>query len=522
MKRTTRMGTGAAATMAILLGTGVITSAPASAHGYVEGPLSRSAACKVGLNTGCGSLVYEPQSLEGPKGFPAGGPADGQIASAGGLFGGLLDEQSADRWYKNDVTTGPLLMDWKYTAPHSTDKWHYYMTKQGWDPNASLDRGDLELIAEVQHDGSKANTNPDHMITVPSDRSGYHVILAVWDVADTVNAFYNVIDVNVTGAGAPDATPPSIPVGLETIAVSSNSVELDWRDSTDDSGAVSYAVFRSGERVATTSASEFIDEGLQPGSDYVYSIVALDPSGNTSAASVDITVSTQAAPVVDVQAPTVPGYLHSMGETSDSVELMWNASNDDSGSVEYLVFRDDQQIARTGMTMFTDTGLAAGTGFSYTVVATDPSGNASAASNVLNVSTNAALEPQPAPEPAPTPAGTWDPRGSYASGDTVTYGGQTYKAVQSHTGIGDPNWITAPSLWVAVTDAPEPAPAPAPEPQPTSEPEPAPVAGVWNPTGSYNAGDQVTFNGSSFEAVQSHTGNGDPNWIYAPSLWKQV
>lgn len=516
MKRTTRMGTGAAATMAILLGTGVITSAPASAHGYVEGPLSRSAACKVGLNTGCGSLVYEPQSLEGPKGFPAGGPADGQIASAGGLFGGLLDEQTADRWYKNDVTTGPLLMDWKYTAPHSTDKWHYYMTKQGWDPNASLDRGDLELIAEVQHDGSKANTNPDHMITVPSDRSGYHVILAVWDVADTVNAFYNVIDVNVTGAGAPDATPPSIPVGLETIAVSSNSVELDWRDSTDDSGAVSYAVFRSGERVATTSASEFIDEGLQPGSDYVYSIVALDPSGNTSAASVDITVSTQAAPVVDVQAPTVPGYLHSMGETSDSVELMWNASNDDSGSVEYLVFRDDQQIARTGMTMFTDTGLAAGTGFSYTVVATDPSGNASAASNVLNVSTNAALEPQPAPEPAPTPAGTWDPRGSYASGDTVTYGGQTYKAVQSHTGIGDPNWITAPSLWVAVTDAPEPAP----EPQPT--PEPDPVAAVWNPTGSYNAGDQVTFNGSSFEAVQSHTGNGDPNWIYAPSLWKQV
>src|SRR6056297_2620408 len=98
MKRTTRMGTGAAATVAVLLGTGVITSAPASAHGYVEGPLSRSAACNLGLNTGCGSLIYEPQSLEGLKGFPSGGPADGQIASAGGLFGGLLDEQTpADR-----------------------------------------------------------------------------------------------------------------------------------------------------------------------------------------------------------------------------------------------------------------------------------------------------------------------------------------------------------------------------------------------------------------------------------------
>jgi chitodextrinase len=197
---------------------------------------------------------------------------------------------------------------------------------------------------------------------------------------------------------------------------------------------------------------------------------------------------------------------------------MWNASSDDSGSVEYMVFRDGQQIARTGMTMFTDTGLTAGSDYSYTVKAVDLAGNVSAASNVLDVSTQAALEPQPAPEPAPTPGGTWDPRGSYAAGDTVTYGGQIYRAVQSHTGIGDPNWITAPSLWVAVDDAP----APAPEPQPTPEPEPAPVAGAWNPTGAYSAGDRVTFDGASYEAVQSHTGNGDPNWIYAPSLWQRV
>ena len=514
MKRTTRMGTGAAATMAILLGTGVITSAPASAHGYVEGPLSRSAACKVGLNTGCGSLVYEPQSLEGPKGFPAGGPADGQIASAGGLFGGLLDEQSADRWYKNDVTTGPLLMDWKYTAPHSTDKWHYYMTKQGWDPNASLDRGDLELIAEVQHDGSKANTNPDHMITVPSDRSGYHVILAVWDVADTVNAFYNVIDVNVVGEGSPDQEPPSIPVGLEAQAAGSNSVVLDWRDSTDASGVVNYAVFRDGVRVATTSASEFTDQGLAPESAYEYAIVAIDPSGNSSDASASVDVRTEAAPVIDGEAPSVPGYLHSMGESQNAIELMWNPSSDDSGSVQYLVFRDGQQIARTAMTMFTDTGLAADRTFTYTVQAIDAAGNVSAESNALTVATLAVVEPDPAPAPVPTPGGTWDPFASYSAGDRVTYGGANYQAVQSHSGIGDPNWITAPSLWAVVTDAPAPEPAP--------EPEPAPAETAWNPTGSYSAGDRVTFNGSTFEAVQSHTGNGDPNWIYAPSLWKQV
>jgi len=510
MNRKARMGTGAAATVAALIGTGIITSAPASAHGYVEGPLSRTAACNVGLNTGCGSLVYEPQSLEGAKGFPAAGPADGQIASAGGLFGGLLDQQGTERWYKNDITTGPLLMDWKYTAPHATSKWHYYMTKPGWDPNAPLERSDLELIAEVQHDGSKANTNPDHVINVPGDRSGYHVILAVWDVADTVNAFYNVIDVNVVGEGSPDQQPPTIPVGLEAQEVGSNSVVLDWRDSSDDSGVVSYAVYRDGVRVATTSASEFTDQGLAPGSAYEYAIVAIDPSGNSSDASGSVDVRTESAPAIDVEAPSVPTYLHSMGETSDAIELMWNASSDNSGSVQYLVFRDGQQIARTGMTMFTDSGLAEDRNFTYTVQAIDAAGNVSPASNALTVATLAATKPDPAP--VPTAGGTWDPFANYSAGDRVTYGSATYQAVQSHTGIGDPNWISAPSLWVVVTDASAPAP----------EPEPAPATSNWNPTGSYSAGDLVTFNGSTFEAVQAHTGNGDPNWISAPSLWRQL
>ncbi|WP_321158336.1 lytic polysaccharide monooxygenase, partial [Providencia stuartii] len=33
---------------------------------------------------------------------------------------------------------------------------------------------------------------------IPTDREGYHVILAIWDVADTNNAFYQVIDVNLS------------------------------------------------------------------------------------------------------------------------------------------------------------------------------------------------------------------------------------------------------------------------------------------------------------------------------------
>ncbi|HFK9916771.1 TPA: lytic polysaccharide monooxygenase, partial [Enterococcus faecium] len=34
-------------------------------------------------------------------------------------------------------------------------------------------------------------------ITLPQDRKGYNVILAVWNISDTTNAFYQVIDVNI-------------------------------------------------------------------------------------------------------------------------------------------------------------------------------------------------------------------------------------------------------------------------------------------------------------------------------------
>lgn len=64
----------------------ILFAEQASAHGYVDSPGSRAILCKNGQNKDCGAIVYEPQSLEAPKGFPHAGPADGKIASAGGIF----------------------------------------------------------------------------------------------------------------------------------------------------------------------------------------------------------------------------------------------------------------------------------------------------------------------------------------------------------------------------------------------------------------------------------------------------
>ncbi|MCH9841296.1 MAG: hypothetical protein K0U56_09565, partial [Actinomycetia bacterium] len=154
---------------------------------------------------------------------------------------------------------------------------------------------------------------------------------------------------------------------------------------------------------------------------------------------------------------------------------------------------------------------SAGNNYRYSVSAVDPSGNESTSSNVLGVTT------PNAPTPAPIDSGNWNSLAAYVKGDTVTFNGVTYRAVQSHKGVGDPNWITALSLWAPVN-----SPAPV-EPAPTPVPNPAPApAGTWSSTGSYTVGDRVTSGGVDYQAVQSHTGVGDPNWIYAPSLWKKI
>ena len=183
-----------------------------SAHGYVITPPSRSYMCFVrdysgnqktpdNLNCGDGPTYY-PQSLEALKNFPASGPVDGNIASVGDITFAPLDEQTPDRWKKTELKTGSNKFTWFLTAAHKTTNWRYFITKTGWDQSSPLTRASFDLTPFCQRDDNGAApplaTPIDFQCTIPADRTGYHVILAVWDVYDTTNAFYQVIDVNLT------------------------------------------------------------------------------------------------------------------------------------------------------------------------------------------------------------------------------------------------------------------------------------------------------------------------------------
>ncbi|MFC4336762.1 lytic polysaccharide monooxygenase [Salininema proteolyticum] len=180
-------------------------ASPASAHGWVNDQVgdvnSRSGYCSDGTLTDCGAIQYEPQSVEYAKGFPESGPADGQLCGVGAFP--ELDNPRGGDWPTNPVTSGGQVgIGWNYTANHATSKWEYYITKDGWSPLDPLSRDQLEAepFATVDYDGSKPPKQHVDTIDLPQ-KSGQHVIYAVWEIADTTNSFYQCIDVDFSGDG---------------------------------------------------------------------------------------------------------------------------------------------------------------------------------------------------------------------------------------------------------------------------------------------------------------------------------
>lgn len=172
-----------------ILGASLFLAKTVQAHGYASDPPSRGAVCALGCVSNCGDIQYEPQSVEGPKGFPAAGPPDGAICSAGNLRFAQLDDPRRI-WPASPVNAGPRNVTWTFTAPHATAKYHYYITNNG----PSVNRANLTEIGTFQANGVKPGQSISHTVQLPP-RSGRQVLLAVWDVADTTNAFYSCIDV---------------------------------------------------------------------------------------------------------------------------------------------------------------------------------------------------------------------------------------------------------------------------------------------------------------------------------------
>ena len=160
----------------------LLAASPAAAHGYVSAPPSRQALCAQG-KVACGQIKYEPQSVEGPKNLRNCHANNAQFAE--------LSDDSRN-WPATNVGTSATFT-WINTARHATANWEYYIGNT--------------RVASFAGNNQQPPATLSHTVNL-SGYSGRQRILAVWNISDTVNAFYSCIDVNVGGTGGGGGTTP--------------------------------------------------------------------------------------------------------------------------------------------------------------------------------------------------------------------------------------------------------------------------------------------------------------------------
>ena len=127
-------------------------------------------------------------------------------------------------------------------------------------------------------------------------------------------------------------------------------------------------------------------------------------------------------PPTDTQKPTIPGNLAATPGVGQ-VALSWTASTDNVGVAGYRVYRGGAEIASVGATTsYTDTTVAGGTTYSYTVRAVDAAGNLSDPSNTASATTPATTTLTLSPE-ADARVQESAPTTNYATSNLRTDGG---------------------------------------------------------------------------------------------------
>jgi chitodextrinase len=189
-----------------------------------------------------------------------------------------------------------------------------------------------------------------------------------------------------------DTLAPTVPSITNITAPSSSQVALTWSASTDTggSGLKGYKVYRStggasANLIASPTTTSYTDNTVVGSTAYAYTVSSTDNAGNESAKSAAASITTPAPP--DTTAPTAPTSLRTTTTALTSISLAWNASTDNVGVTGYRVMNGATLVTTVNALAYTVSNLSPGTAYSFTVTAIDASGNVSAASTALAIST---------------------------------------------------------------------------------------------------------------------------------------
>jgi len=206
--------------------------------------------------------------------------------------------------------------------------------------------------------------------------------LIVWEISgDDLNngaplttIVYNNL---LQSTGEEDTEAPTTPTNLQ-LQSTVNTIVASWTASTDNVGVKEYNVYLDGTKKATVSTTNYTFTGLEEKTTYVVAVEAVDEAGNISG-QVSGQVITKEIP--DTTSPSVPTNLIGNPSTN-TIEASWNASTDNVGVKEYIVYLNNVLKSRVATTNYTFTGLTENTTYTIGVEAVDEAGNKSARASI--------------------------------------------------------------------------------------------------------------------------------------------